>query len=374
MGQAQTPQAQDVEVDPVTCWWRTTVTTVRVGQAFAVVLTCSVLETDAVRAVIDRSRLGSAAVQFPPYEVLGGSQSPDHVTAGRRFMQYEYSLRLVGEDTFGVDVPIAGMDVSYRIESRVQQDGAVQGREQSYELPAIPMRVASLVPDTARDIREAGVPTFAAIAAREFRARMFRVVALILFGVAGLTMAVAAVRWIRQNGSQTARVARPLLANRAVLAGVRGELRAIQQATRDAGWSVDTVTRTLAAARIVAAYLTRRAVVQTAADRPGREGELLITGGWLPRRHITVSGTTTGSGDSAGGAELAATGLDSALRQLTAARYGRSPEVDASALGEALETVMRAADRVAARHTWLAEATGSLQQHVRGWRPRAWAR
>ena len=49
---------------------------VRVGETFPIVLTCSVLETEAARAVIDRSRLGSAAVQFPPYEVVGGSQSP----------------------------------------------------------------------------------------------------------------------------------------------------------------------------------------------------------------------------------------------------------------------------------------------------------
>lgn len=370
---AQAP-AQNVEVDPVTCWWRTEVTAVRVGQPFSVVLTCSVLETDAVRAVVDRSRLGSAAVQFPPYEVLSGSEGPDHVTAGRRFMQYEYMLRLVGEDTFGVDVPIAGMDVSYRIESRVQQDAAMQGREQSYELPPIPMRVASLVPDTARDIRESSVPTFAAIAARQFRARMFRVVALVLFAVAGLTVAVALVRWMRQNRSETSHAARPLLPNRAVLAGVRGELRAIQQETRGAGWSADLVTRALAAARIVASYLSNRAVVQHAADRPIVGGELLITGGWLPRRRITVSGTATAPSDGTANADLVTSDLDSALRQLTAARYGRSPEFDASVLGDALDSVVRAGDRVAARYTRLAEAAGSLRQSLRGWRPWAWAR
>ena len=374
MSLAQTPAAQNVEVDPVTCWWRPSVTSVRVGQTFAVILTCSALETEAARAVIDRSRLGSAAVQFPPYEVVGGSQSADHVTAGRRFMQYEYLLRLVGEDTFGVDVPIAGMDVTYRIESRVQPDSAVQGREQSYELPAIAMRVASLVPDTARDIRESSVPTFGAIAAREFRARMFRVVAITLFAVAALTIAVAAVRWIRQNRTQSEQAARPLLPNRAVLAGVRAELRAIQQATRGEGWSTGTVARALAAARIVASYLTGRAVVQQAANRPASGGELLVAGGWLPRRRIAVSGTTTAAPDGAVSAELGATDLDSALRQLTTARYGRSQELDAPALGDALETVMRAADRAAARHTWLAEAAGSLRQTARGWRPRAWAR
>ena len=117
--QAQS-QTQNVEVEPVTCWWRAAVSSVRVGESFPVQLTCSVLETDAARAVVDRARMGSASVQFPPYEVIGGSQSADYVTAGRRFMQYEYILRLIAEEAFGRDVPITGMEVTYRIESRVQ--------------------------------------------------------------------------------------------------------------------------------------------------------------------------------------------------------------------------------------------------------------
>jgi hypothetical protein len=94
VGWAQTP-ADRVEVDPVACWWRTSVTSIRVGEPFSLYLTCSSLETEAARAVLDRSRMATASVQFPPYEVIGGSQSADHVTAGRRFMQYEYSLRLI---------------------------------------------------------------------------------------------------------------------------------------------------------------------------------------------------------------------------------------------------------------------------------------
>ncbi len=286
----------------------------------------------------------------------------------------EYSLRLVSEDAFGLDVPITGMDVSYRIESRVQQDSSVQGREQSYELPPIPMRVASLVPETARSIRESGVPTFGAIAAREFRARMFRVVALILFGVAALTLAVALVRWVRQNRHQTLQAARPLLPNRAVLAGVRRELRVIQDEARGAGWSAETVARALAAARIVASYLTKRPVVQRPVDQSAGDGELLMTRGWLSRRRVAVSATTTAPTEDVASAALTASNLDSALERLTVARYGRSQELDSLALTDALDTVLRAGDRVAAHHTWLAEAIDSLRQSLRGWRPRAWAR
>ena len=60
----------------------------------------------------------------------------------------------------------------------------MQGREQTYVLPPLSIRVASLVPESARHIRETSVPTLTAIGGREFRARLFRLVALILFGVA----------------------------------------------------------------------------------------------------------------------------------------------------------------------------------------------
>jgi hypothetical protein len=371
--QAQAPTAQNVEVDPVTCWWRTSAVTVRIGETFPIVLTCSVLETDAVRAVVDRSRLGPAAVQFPPYEVVGGSQHPDHVTAGRRFMQYEYLLRLIAEGAFGLDVPVAGLAITYRIESRVEQDAAVQGREQSYELPPLTIRVASLVPESARSIREPAVPSLAAIAGRAFRARMFRTIALILFGLAVLTVAVAVARWFREGQSATGRATRHLLPNRTVLGAVRRELNAVEHETRSAGWSPEAVSRALTAARVVASYGSGRAVVQRIADGHVASGELLMVSGWPQRRRVAVSGSTT---TDASTTAVRSDGLDidSALTSLTAARYGRKPSLDASALDDALATVRRSADRVASRHTWLAETVDSLWEAAKGWRPRAWAR
>ena len=281
---AQAPTPQNVEVDPVTCWWRTSAVTVRIGETFPIVLTCSVLETDAVRAVIDRSRLGATAVQFPPYEVVGGSQHPDHVTAGRRFMQYEYLLRLISEDAFGLDVPVAGLAITYRIESRVEQDAAVQGREQSYELPPLTIRVASLVPESARSIRESAVPSLADIAGRAFRARLFRTIALILFGIAALTLAVAVARWFREGRSATEHATRHLLPHRTVLGAVRRELHAVERETRSAGWSPEAVSRALVAARVVASYASGRLVVQRIANGDVASGELLMVSGWPLRR------------------------------------------------------------------------------------------
>ena len=360
--EAQAP-TQNVEVDPVACWWRTSAVTVRIGETFPIVLTCSVLETDAARAVVDRSRLGSAAVQFPPYEVVGGTQHPDHVTAGRRFIQYEYLLRLISEDAFGLDVPVAGLDITYRIESRVAQEASVQGREQSYELPPLTIRVASLVPESARGIREPSVPSFAAIASRAFRARMFRTVALILFGVAALTLAVAIARWFREGRTETERATRDLLSNRTVLAAVRRELREVEQETRSAGWSPEAVGRALISARVVASYLSGRAVVQRPAQGEPSPGELVTMSAWPLRRRIAVSGSTTTAAE-----------IEEALTSLTAARYGRKAALDASALDDALRNVRQAGDRVSSRHTWLAETLDSLREAIKGWRPKAWAR
>lgn len=364
---SQAAETQNVEVDPVQCWWRTSTPSVRVGEQFTIHLTCSALETESATAVIDRSRLGTAAVQFPPFEVISGTQSADHVTAGRRFMQYHYNARLIAEDFFGSDIVLPALAITYRIESRVQQDASVQGREQSYELPALTMRINSLVANDANHIRETTVPSLDDIAAREFRARLYRLVALILFGVAALTLAVALMRALRQRRRQDMAAARHFLPHRAVLAGVRRELAELQGQTRG-GWTTDTLSRALAAARLVAGYAGGQPITQREAST-ATGGELLLHGGLLGRRRVGVSAAATartvqGTPDD----------LDGALNVMTAARYGRVESYDSSALDDALSTVRRAADRAAARHTWVAETTHALTASLRGRTARAWAR
>jgi hypothetical protein len=365
----QNAQTQSVEVDPVQCWWRTSASSVRVGEPFTIHLTCAALETEAATAIIDRSRLGTASVQFPPFEVTSGTQSADHVTAGRRFMQYHYNVRLIAEDFFGSDIVIPALSITYRIESRVQEDSAVQGREQTYELPALTMRINSLVAGDARHIREAAVPSLDDIAAREFRARLFRLLALILFGIAGLTLLVALLGWLRRSRKAELATARHFLPHRTVLAAVRGELAEIQRQTRGAGWSADTVARALAAARIVGSYFSGQAVAQHESEQ-ATGGEIGVAGGLMGRRRVSVSAATTGFAL----ASASAGDLDAAINSLTAARYGRADSYDDSALDDALTTVMRWADRAAARHSWVAESTRSISQTVRGWAPQAWAR
>jgi hypothetical protein len=367
---AQATAQQNVEVDPVQCWWRTSTAAVRVGETFEIHLTCSALETDAATAVIDRTRLGSAAVQFPPFEVVGGTQSADHVTPGRRFMQYHYSLRLIAEDFFGSDIVIPAMAISYRIESRVQSDAALQGREQEYEMPALTMRINALVASDARHIREAAVPSLDDIAAREFRARMFRLVATILFALSGLLLAIAVLGWIRRQRAAHLGPVRHFLPARTVLARVRRELRDVHEQTRGVGWNPAALSRALAAARIAGGYLVGRPITQKeAADATG--GELGIVRGGFGRKRVAVSATASSHALALDGRVA---DLNDAIRTLTAARYGRTEDYDNAALDDALAAAERAAARAAGEHTWIAETTRAIAHTVRGWTPRPWAR
>src|SRR5713101_1838061 len=112
---------QNVQTDPLQCWWRTSTGAVRVGEPFTVVLTCAVLETDDATVVADQTRLEPSVVQFAPFEVLGGAHGADLRTDQRRFFQYEYRLRLIAENLFGRDVSLPETKISYRVQTHVGQ-------------------------------------------------------------------------------------------------------------------------------------------------------------------------------------------------------------------------------------------------------------
>jgi hypothetical protein len=370
---AQAVPTENVEVEPVTCWWRTSTSAVRVGQPFDVVLTCSALETEATKAVIDRGRLASAAVQLPPYEVTGGSQSDDITTASRRFLQYEYTLRLIGDDVFGAEVPVPPLQVSYRIESKMRQDQAVQGREQTYILPPIPIRVASLVASSETHIREAPVPTLTAIAARQARGALLRTVGLIVLAVSGLLLVVAAVRSVQQRRSAVAKVRSHLLSESAVLSGVRRELQDVQQAARG-GWNDALAARALAATRITATYAAGHQVAQRiVTNANGFDGQLILRRRFGLGSSVLVSGAATAK-DVVRSTNGMGEDLHTALADFTTARYGRGPKNGERDLSDAVERGLRATAREASRHTWIARTVGAARRSATGWREKTWER
>src|SRR5215216_2812111 len=166
---ASMARAQNVETDPLQCWWRTSAGAVRVGEPFTVVLTCAVVETDEVTVVVDQSRLEPSVVQFAPFEVLGGSHGADLRSDQRRFFQYVYRLRLIVENLFGKDISLPETKLSYHVQSRMgERQAALQGRDQTYLLPPQSVRVMSLVPADAADIRDTAGETFGDLDQRAF--------------------------------------------------------------------------------------------------------------------------------------------------------------------------------------------------------------
>ena len=332
-------QPQAVEVDPIECWWRSTATAVRVGETFTVVLTCSVLDTEAARVVVDESRLDPTVVQLLPFEVVGGTHPKDVSTAGRRFFQYHYQLRVMAENVFAAAVTLPALELTYKVESRTDLGDSLAGRDQAYALPTLAIRVLSIVPDTATDIREAPVATFAEMEDVAFRGAAMRVGGWVLLGLGVLLLALALLGVLRRRRTDAPKTR--LLSDAMVLQGVRRELVSIREQSRS-GWTSDLAGRALAALRVVAAYASGRPVMQKLrkrADRstvsPALDGQLAIDGRFGTSAIVSAAATSSGADDE----------LRDALARFAAARYGRDATFDAR-LDEGIDAGIRVADRL----------------------------
>ena len=393
---AAQPDAGGTAVDAVRCWRRVSRNAVFVGERFTMTVTCRFVETDAARTRPDEAALEPATLDLAPFEVLSGERLGDVLTGPYRFSQYDYTLRLITESAFGEDVDIPALELSYRIERRVGDNPVVPGRELTYVLPPEPVRVLSLIPESADDIRDLPPAGFGAAQARELRASLLGLLSA-LFGIAALGLAVlGAMRALRDRTGAAAvterRLSPALVAHRAL-----EELTRVRRAAAGNGWTRDTAGRALTALRIASAVALSRRVTQSAiaAGETPREGQLRVRHGLLGRRTAAVSsGLTAGAwsepyrdgaghppgpaGQLAGAA--AAADIDRAMTLLTAVRYGRDdapagsePEPDAltRALDAGIDHVgrlrwqalapVRHANRWAdaARRAWAGLATGA---------------
>src|SRR5439155_6646906 len=175
-----------------------------------------IVDNETTTVVPDQSRLEPAAMQLPPFEVIGGQRGPDLRSDQRRFFQYQYRLRLINEELFGKDARIPSVQITYHLEDRVARGESVRGRDRTYLLPTQSVRVLSLVPIDATDIRDTPSWTFDDIEMQRFRARVFFAIAGVLIGAAALVIFVALMRLARQYREEGA-VGRQLLSERAVL-------------------------------------------------------------------------------------------------------------------------------------------------------------
>ena len=134
-------QAGEVAIPPIECWWKTDRSAVRVGENFTLTLTCAVLDTERVKVVVDESGLAPSALHLVPFDIVGGERFRDILNAPRRFFQYQYSMRVLGEEFFGKEITLPRLQISYRVQNSLQGGSALQGREAQYSLVPVPIRV-----------------------------------------------------------------------------------------------------------------------------------------------------------------------------------------------------------------------------------------
>jgi hypothetical protein len=358
---AQTPAAPregEVAVDPIRCWWRTDRAAIRVGERFGLVLTCAVVETGTTAVVPALARLEPGALLLPPFEVVSGARHPDLVSPPWRYLQYEYAVRLLGEGFFGQDVPIPGLEVTYNLRD---PDGGTTGRDQTYLLPELPVRVLSLVPEAASDIRDASGQTFAPIAARRSRATVARVAAAIAFAFAAVFAGLAVLGLLGRQRARRARAVRSVPAT-SVLKGCLNVLSEVREEALG-GWTPELARRAGSALRIAGAVALGRQVAQrqVEAETARREGEVVVRTGLIrPRRVVLCAATTprTIAGSTANGhvpgarTRAALEGISQALGVLTAASYGRNGLAGRSDLDSALEAGQDAVRRLRLAAFW----------------------
>jgi hypothetical protein len=369
---AQAPPAgPTVEADPVRCWWRTDRASIRMGEPFEAVLTCAALETATTTAVVDRSRLDHTVMALPPFDVLGGAAGQDVVTASRRFFQYSYQLRLLNDTSFGQDVRLAGLSIGYRMDTATGDGTTSQGRDQTYGLPALSIRVLTLVAGDARDIRDASSMTLADLEARRFRARALGMAGWFLYALAAGVAALGLVRmYTAMRTPAAARVA--TVSHGSVLRAASRELSQAARRRQSEGWTDALVGRAAAALRIVAGYAIGRPAAQSAGlalDAHG--GHIALSQGLLRRRHVLVSAATTPADlTPAAATDGTLQIVREGLLAVTAARFGRAA-LDDAALDGAMRAAGPLAGSLARRHAWPFVQWRALVGAVASWRGRA---
>ena len=265
--------------DPLQCWWRTSVPMVHVGETLSVVLTCSLVDSPTLSVVADEGKLAPEAISLAPFEILDGSRAADLRTNDRRFFQFHYRLRLVSDALFGSDVSIPGTTFSYRTRSRVANGTMLDGLERTYELPPLSVRVLSLVPPGATDIRDVPPATFRDLDSASFHAQTRTTAGGALMLVGGLLVVVAlAAQLVRKRVKAPADASLP---DRVLLKRLTREFADIRD-ERQRGWNPALTARALAAVRITAGYLLGRPPSQRGAQRSTPvEGSLLCVAGGM---------------------------------------------------------------------------------------------
>jgi hypothetical protein len=381
--QEPTP-GQMVEVDPIRCWWRTSTGAVRVGENFTIVLTCAVLEADGVQVIPDESQLNDSVIQLNPFEVVGGSHPPDLRSGQRRFFQYEYVVRVLTPDVIGHDVPLPNLVVHYRVNSRLAGNAALQGRDLTYLMPPHTVRVLSIVPVDAADIRDTSGESFGRVESLGVRAGIFNIAA-ITFIVLGSLMAIVALFSVLRGARTPTKAQEKVLSPWSLLGVASSELARVGNESQGR-WNDTLASRALAALRIAAACALGRPVsrrdLAAGTDFENGDGRLVTRGagvsgfllGRLRGRRVAISSAVTTRDVAREVDRLPPTAsparrqvlesLAGAMNAFSAALYGKPQTLDGAALDAAVEAGRSAANRLKTEHMW-------PRPHVRRWTTRS---
>lgn len=347
--------AAGIDVPPVTCWWQADRGAVRVGERFVVTLTCALVATGTARAELEEAGLAASSLRLTPFDVLDGERSQDVERPPWRFLQHRYTLRVIGEDLFGKDVVLPRLQISYRVSTALQDGALVEGRQQVYWLPPLPVRVLSLVPREATDILDAEQRPFAEIDARHYRAQLLLVGAAVALGSALLVAAVLVALTMGRRRARRA-AARPAVSSVRALRVVARELRLVEDAAAG-GWTPHLAARAAAALRLAGAVALGRPIAQRDLP-PGatpREGEVAARVGWRrPRLVLSAAVTPSTPASEAVGAAVPSAwqALRGALALVSAARYQRAGDVDPVGLGDAVAEARRQVRVLQRRQVW----------------------
>jgi hypothetical protein len=371
-------QPGDVETDPIKCFWKTDRSSIIVGERFTVVLTCGIIETDKIKAVPDFNQLEGSTIGLQPFEVVKGVRHEDIKDAPWRYIQYEYTVRLIAEGLFEKDLNIPAVKLTYHIQSSV--GGGSTGRDMTYQLPAMPLHIASLVPLKTTDIRDTAMTTFAEIEARRVRSTGEVVAAVIAFGFAVVLLALAVVRVVGRYRVRTPAAERPLGLG-AVLSGCLREADHVQ-ADAAGGWTPELAARALTVLRIGGAVALGRPVAQRIVDtrQDPHEGQLSLRKGLFRRRRALVSNATTpgtiarsmaaahGRAPNAR-AEAILKEFEESIGVLSVARYSRDGKLDGSALNAAFETGVSALKKLRSATRWPLRTISAISRQATeiGW-------
>jgi hypothetical protein len=379
---AQAPPPGESAMDPIRCWWKADKDAVLVGEQFTLTLTCAVLEANRIKVVADAKQFDPAALQIKPFEVLGGIRHEDVQSPPWHYFQYEYNARLVGEGFFGQDVDIPALKITYSVQSAAT--GEAEGQDQTVVLPALPVRVLSIVPKNATNIRDGSNETFAAIEKRLSRSIGALAAAGILFGFAVVLVGLAGLHAI--GGYRKHK--RPLARSLSTAAVLRGCLRAIgrlkSEIARD-GWTAESAGRAMAVLRVAGAVALGRPVTQKVVDgrAEGQTGQLIVRCGIFGRKRSLVSAPTTADAITRRFAEGAPVeprvqatleDIREALLTFNGAHYGRNGELDTTALDAALERAAGALRGLRFAALWPVRATSALAKSAGIRRAAAWSR